>query len=112
MAVVRLEEVNLYLAADKAGSTDNLEANAYMDHSNVPYTKLLYVDESQHQLVLDAVNTWWANREEHTLPPVTTFPFLTYTEVRDDMPVRLSPVKYLEGLEAIKTFGDMYNQYK
>lgn len=112
MAIQRLEEVYLYVVPDEVGSTENLEANAFMDHSGIEYTRLYYADPTQHESVINAVNTWWTDRDIDPLEPVTKFPFVVYTEVRDDIPVRLSPVKYASGLDAIKAFPELYNQYQ
>lgn len=112
MAIQKLEEVYLYVAPDEAGSTENLEANAFMDHSGIEYTRLYYADPSQHESVINAVNSWWTNRDIDPLEPVTKFPFIVYTEVHDDIPARLSPVKYIQGLEGIKSYPELHNQYK
>ena len=112
MAITKIEEVNLYQSNTSGDAVENLEAVAFMDHSGIPCTNLVYNDADQCVVVLEAVNTWWATANAYTeaLPPVTKFPFLTYSEVHDDIPARLSPVRYAEGLEAIKIFADYYKQ--
>jgi hypothetical protein len=114
MAVVKIEEVFLYFSDVTDDAAENLSAAAFMDHSEIPYTRLLYNDADQCKEVLDAVNTWWAQERDYApaLPPVTKYPFLVYTEVHDNVPARYSPIRYLEGLEAIKTFADIYAPYK
>lgn len=107
MAVVKIEEVILYITQETSTMVENLEALSFLDHSGIPYTKLIYADSTQYQAILDALNSWWA-RPDIALPPATGFPLLIYTEVHDDIPARYSPVKYKQGLEAIKTFPEFY----
>lgn len=111
MAIIKIEEIFLYASESTTNSAENIQANAFMDHSGIEYTRLWYNDPSQHEAVLSAVNSWFTAPNSN-LPPVTKFPFLHYTEVHDDIPARSSPLKYLEGIDAIKTFPDIYNQYK
>lgn len=104
MAIVKIEDVYLYVSEVVPNAAENLEATAFMDHSGIKYTRLFYNNENDTQNSINAVNTWWS---EGT-PPITGYPFLTYVEVHDDIPARQSPVKYLEGIEAIKTFPDLF----
>jgi hypothetical protein len=110
MAIQKLEEIYLYVSEVAENPAENIQAHAFMDHSGLPYTRLFYNDASQHPEVLSAVNSWFT-APQNQLPPVTKFPFLVYTEVHDDIPARSSPVRYLEGIDAIKTFPEIYNQY-
>ena len=104
MAIKKIEEIYLYVSEVVSNSAENIQAVAFMDHSGIPFTRMMYNDKSQHPEALAALNSWWAGR----LPEVTSFPFLTYVEVHDDIPARLSPVKYLAGIDAIKTIVDLY----
>jgi hypothetical protein len=108
MAVVKIEEVYLYTSEASENAAENIQAKAFMDHGTIPFVNLFYNDQTQLEEVLSAVNTWW-ERPDVALPPLTEFPFITYTEVHDDIPARHSPVKYLAGIDAIKTFPDLYN---
>lgn len=112
MAIVKIEEVYLYDTQCGDNAVENLEAAAFMDHSGIEYTRLWYNDPSQHEAVLSSVNSWVTSPMSGSMPPITGFPFLVYTEVHDDRPARSSPVKYLQGLDAIKTFPAIFNQYK
>lgn len=105
MSIKKIEEIHLYVSEVTENSAENIQALAFMDHSTVPFTRLMYNDENALQLTLDAVNSWWKD----TLPPVQSFPFITYVEVHDDIPARYSPVKYLQGLEDIKKIVDIYS---
>ena len=104
MAVVKIEELFLYVSEVVPNSAENIQAMAFMDRAGLPYTKLAYNDASQHESVLAPLNSWWADR----LPPVDSFPLLTYVEVHDDRPARMSPVMYLKGIDEIKTIVDIY----
>lgn len=109
MAITKIEEVFLYVRDGGDNVAENIEAMAFMDRSGVPFTKMFYFDAAQSQQTMDVLNTWWTNRaDEHKLPPVTKYPFLIYTEVRDDISARNSPIKYLEGLDEIKKIVDIY----
>lgn len=105
MAIVKIEELYLYVSEVVPNAAENVQAMAFMDHSGLPYVKMMYNDASQHPDVLAPLNSWWADR----LPPVDGFPFLTYVEVHDNVPARLSPVKYLKGIDNIQTIVDLYN---
>jgi hypothetical protein len=105
MSIKKIEEVHLYVSEVTDNSVENIQALAFMDHSDVPFVKLMYNDKNSHSLTLDALNSWWKD----TLPPLESFPFITYVEVHDDIPARYSPVKYLQGLENIKKIVDIYS---
>jgi len=109
MAIKKIEEVYLYVSEAVTNSAENIEAVAYMDHSGVPYTKLLYNDQGQHESVFSALNSWWTQHPYKPQPAVDTFPLLVYTEVHDDIPARYSPILYLAGIDAIKTFKATYD---
>jgi hypothetical protein len=104
MAIKKIEELYLYVSEVVQNSAENIQAMAFMDHSGLPYTKMAYNDAGQHPSVFAPLNSWWADR----LPPVDSFPLLTYVEVHDDRPARLSPVMYLKGVEDIKKIVDIY----
>lgn len=104
MAVIKIEEPFLYVSEVVPNAAENIEATAFMDHSGIDYARLFYNNEGDTQACIDAVNTWW----HKDTPPITKYPFLTYVEVHDDIPARQSPIKYLEGIEAIKTFPDLF----
>lgn len=108
MAITKIEEVYLYTAEGAYDQAEMIRAKAFMDQSGIPYVNLNYADPTQIQEVLDNVNTWWT-RPDIQLPPIQKYPFLTYTEVHDDIPARYSPVKYKEGIESIETFPEFYN---
>lgn len=105
MAIVKIEEVYLYVSEVVENSAENIQAMAFMGHSNVPYTQMMYNDPNQIPDVLAPLNSWWKDK----LPPVDGFPLITYVEVHDDIPARYSPVKYLKGIEDIKKIVDIYN---
>lgn len=106
MAVVKIEEVFLYVSEVAANAAENIEAMAFMDHSGIPYTKMMYNDPSVIDQVLEPLNTWWRDRG---VPDATGFPLLTYVEIHDDIPARMSPACYLQGISEIKKIVDIYN---
>jgi hypothetical protein len=118
MSIQKIEEVYLYFSDVTGDAAENTAAVAFMDHSGIPFTRLMYNDISQCQEVLNAVNTWWAddraigdNLYAPALPALTKYPFLVYTEVHNDVPARYSPVRYASGLAAIQAFPALYTQY-
>lgn len=111
MAITKIEEVYLYVSDETDNPAENLQARAFMDHSEIPHTSLYYNDPSQWPDVFSSVNSWFTSPSNGDLPPVTKFPFLTYVTVRDDLPARYSPVQYLQGIDAIQTFPEIWNQY-
>lgn len=109
MAIVKIEEVYLYVSEVVPNAAENIQAVAFMENCGVPFVRMMYNDASQHAEAFAALNSWWTNNPLNSLPPLDTFPFVTYVEVHDDLPARLSPVKYLKGIDAIKTIVDLYN---
>ena len=105
MTVKKIEEIYIYVSEVADNSIENIQALAFMDHSNIPFVRMMYNDSNVHPQILDSLNTWWYD----ILPPLTAFPFITYVEVHDNIPARRSPVKYLQGLEDIKKIIDIYS---
>jgi hypothetical protein len=112
MAVVKIEEVYLYTTDTGDNPGENIQAQAFMENSGIPYTRMYYNDREQVDEVIRVMNQWW-NRdvlpEVIRLPDVEKMPYLVYTEVHDDIPARLSPVKYLAGIDDIKKFPGLWN---
>lgn len=108
MSIVKIEEVFLYASTVADNAAENLQAMAALDHSSIPYIRLIYNDPQQNEEVFNAVNSWWT-RPDVDLPPVGSFPFVVYTEVMDNIPVRHSPVKYKAGVDGINEFITHYN---
>lgn len=106
MAVVKIEEVYLYVSEVAGNAAENIQAVAFMERCGVPYVRLMYNDLSQHTQVFQALNGWW---KDSGLPEVSTFPLVTYVEVHNDIPARYSPVKYLLGFNEIQKIVDIYN---
>ena len=107
MAIVKIEEVYLYTSEYNGDVAENIQAVAFMDRAGIPFNRLLYNDRTQSDEVLATLNTWWP-KFDASLPPLTTYPFIVYTEVHDDIPARSSPVKYVAGIDAIKAFPALY----
>ena len=107
MAIQKIEEVYLYYSDAKGGAEENIGAVAFLERTDVPFTKMFYNSGTDFNDFFSSINTWWT-RPDINLPPLTTFPFITYVEVHDDIPARLSPVKYVAGLEEIKKFPEFY----
>ena len=105
MAIVKIEELYLYVSEVVENSAENIQAMAFLDHSGLPFVKMMYNDPSQHPQVFEPLNSWWADR----LPAVNSFPLLTYVEVHDNIAARYSPVQYLQGIDDIKKIVDIYN---
>lgn len=109
MAIVKIEEVFIYVSVSSVDDpVENAKALAAIDHSGIPFGKLIYSDPEQRQMIFDSVNSWWC-RDPYNLEPVNSFPFITYTEVHDDIPARSSPVKYKLGHKGVLEFIDFYN---
>jgi hypothetical protein len=105
MTIKKIEEVYLYVSEVVDNSAENIQALAFMDHSGIPFIKMMYNDASALPDTLAALNTWWKDR----LPPLEKFPFITYVEVHDDIPARHSPVQYLQGIDNVKKIVDIYS---
>ena len=111
MAITKIEEIHLYCSESVENSVENIQAMSFMDHSGIPYTKLTYNDPAQHASVMESINGWIALPSLYEHSPITKFPFLVYTEIHDDIPARSSPLRFLEGIEAIQTFQNVWNTY-
>ena len=110
MAVKKIEEVYLYHTDIPGTLEQNMVALIALDKASVPFTKMFYQSNTDFDELLGPLNTWWTHPKIN-LPSlsVDSFPFVVYTEVHDDIPARLSPVKYVSGLEAIKNFTNFYH---
>jgi hypothetical protein len=109
MAVKKIEEVYLYYT-DLPGTVEkNITALIALDKSSIPFTKMFYNESADFDALINSLNTWWQYPYAN-LSPLTmdSFPFVVYTEVHDDIPARMSPVKYVSGQEAIEQFIDFY----
>jgi hypothetical protein len=109
MAIKKIEEVYLYYT-DLPGMVEkNFNAAIALDKANISFQRMQYGIGADLDELLKALNTWW-KQPYVTLPPLSidSFPFIVYTEVHDDIPARLSPVKFVEGLDAIKAFPNFY----
>ena len=109
MAVKKIEEVYLYYT-DLPGMVEkNLTALIALDKAGIPFTKMFYGETADFDALINSLNTWWTCPHVN-LPPLTidSFPFLVYTEVHDDIPARMSPVKYVSSQEAIEQFISFY----
>ena len=58
MAITKIEEVYLYVSDETDNPAENLQARAFMDHSEIPHTSLYYNDPSRfpeaRRLILEA----------------------------------------------------------
>lgn len=99
MTLKMIDEIYLYTSSQPEDAINTHEIVAWFDHSGIPYTNLLYF---QHEEVLKAINTWWAEDDNGIIQePVTGFPFVIYTEVHSDKPVSYLPRKYIYGKDNI-----------
>jgi len=109
MAIVKIEELYLYVSEVVENSAENIQAMAFMDHSGLPFILMRHNELEAHPSVFAPLNSWWAEgRCVSPLPDIDSFPFVTYVEVHDDRPARQSPVRYLKGITDIKTITDLY----
>jgi hypothetical protein len=108
MAIVKIEEVYLYSTDAFDNPEENISAVAFFENSGVPFTNMYYNANNDFDGMFSALNSWWVRGDEHSMPELHQFPFITYVEVHDNIPARLSPVKYVAGLEEIKKFPDFY----
>jgi hypothetical protein len=109
MAIQKLEELYLYYSDAFNGATENIKAVALVENSGVPFTRMYFNAQADTTQLFEALNSWWVKEDGSGLDEVNTFPFITYVEVHDDIPARLSPVKYAKGYDGIKSFLDFYN---
>lgn len=107
MAIKKIEEVYLYYSDARGSAEENIGAVAFLERTDIPFTKLFYNSQTNFDDLFSALNGWWS-RPDINLPPINSFPFITYVEVHDDIPARMSPVKYVFGLEEIKKFPEFY----
>ncbi len=101
MTVKMIDEIFVYTSTTE-NVVESQELIAWFDHSDIPYSLLKYSDIEQCQIVLDAVNTWWQPDENDiTQEPLTSYPFVIYTEVHSDKPLSYLPRKYIQGKDNI-----------
>lgn len=119
MAIVRIEQIYLYTdqrfepiierAVDGSivsvshstdPDTDSAKAIQWLaDNGITDYINLNYGDPEVHQACFDPLNTWqFVNKTAN----ISSFPFMYYTEVHDDLPANQMPLVLLYGLEEIQ----------
>ena len=97
MTVKMIDEIFVYTSGTE-NVVEGFELLAWFDHSDIPHIKLNYGDPEQLSQTLNALNTWWRPDETGVIQePLTTFPFVVYTEVHSDKPVSYLPRKYIQG---------------
>lgn len=100
MALAKIDEIFVYTCYEE-NLVETHELNAWLDHSDIPHTKLNYGADQINE-VLSAVNTWWQPDDDGQVqPPLTSFPFAIYTEIHSDKTVSYLPRKYIHGKENI-----------
>jgi hypothetical protein len=101
MTLRLIDEIYLYISVEPEHSIVNNEIIAWLDHTDISYTILNYGPDS-HQGVFDALNTWWQLDENgQKQGPISSFPFVVYTEAHSDKPISYLPKKYLLGKDEI-----------
>ena len=96
MALIKIDDVDLYTGFT-ASAADCYAAKKWLDEQNITYTLMNYADDSQHNDLFNALNTWWPN--QHTF---TDFPFVIYTEIHDDLSPKNYPKVCIQGLADIQ----------
>lgn len=96
MAIVKIFEVVLYTNGVQ-NAAECHEAKAWLDHSGIEHIHLHYGDASQHEEVLNSLNTWWQGKV------VSKWPFVTFKEQQDNLPVVYATANFIEGFENIKS---------
>lgn len=109
MALQKIEEVYFYFSDSFGSAAENIRAAAIMENSNVPFQKFYYNSLTNTEELFNNLNSWWTKPDGTGLPELNQFPFLTYVEVHDDIPARMSPVKYVQGADEIQNFITFYN---
>jgi hypothetical protein len=98
MTLKIIDEIFVYTSSTE-NAVEGFELNAWFDHSDIPHVKLNYVEGDK---VLEAVNTWWQSDDKGIKQePLTTFPFIIYTEAHSDKPISYLPRKYIQGKDNI-----------
>lgn len=105
MAIIKLEEVTLYTDSVLGNFAENIKADAFFERQGIPYRRVIFNSKEYAEDVLARLNKEHA---EHNSEILTKLPVLTYVEVHDDIPARLSPVRCLEGLTRIQEFPSLY----
>lgn len=104
MALTKIVDCNLY-----SGLTQNAQEcfdfKKWLEDNNVEFQLLFYNDSSQHELVFNALNTWWENAG------ITSFPIFVYTEMHDDLTPSRYPRKFFKSLADIQA-SDFLTQYR
>lgn len=100
MALKNIEDIFLYLSTKPEDHLLSVELISWFDHADIEYVPLEY----NHKGTIPAVNSWF-QPDPYTgeiQEPLTTFPFVIYTEIHED-PTIADRRKYLFGKEEITT---------
>lgn len=96
MSFTKIVDCYLY-----TGLTEDAQAcydfKKFLVDNNVQFTLLHYNDDTQHQNVFDALNTWWDNAN------FTKFPIFYYSEAHPDLEPSQYPRKYFTSVDEMKS---------
>ena len=109
MALTKIEDIFLY-TSNVLQPIETHELMAWFDHSGIPYSLLNYGDQSNVDVVLSALNTWWAPDPltNERQPDVTEFPLVVYSAYYDGYDTEYR--KYIQGKEnIISQISDLYS---
>lgn len=107
MAIVRIEDITLHTSDVLGNCAENIKAEAFFERKGIPFTRIYYNDPAVAAESLNLLNTQYSELYSDFVP-LTKLPVLQYVEVHDDIPARLSPMKFLEGVTRIQEFPSLY----
>jgi len=104
MAITKIDDVFLYTGVT-AGSAESWRIKDFLVTNNIKYTLMFYGDDSSHNNIFEALNSWWPGAN------LTDFPILVYTEIHDDLSPSQYPRKFFKSLAEIEA-SDFLSTYK
>ncbi len=107
MALTKIVDCYLY-----SGFTEEAQAcsdlKIWLENNNIDFQFLFYADNSQHEAVFTALNSWWPKLEPEN--KLDKFPIFVYTEVHDDLTPAKYPRKFFKSVTEIQA-SDFLTQY-
>lgn len=99
--IVKITDVHLYVGIRTVeGAAECARIKLMLDAANIKYVTLAYGDDSQHDGLFGALNTWGFSRSSQRKVNFTDFPIVHWTEYYDD---------YEKCIETVSNSTDLAN---
>lgn len=105
--LTRIDDIHLYMGMT-ADAAECYEAKKFLVDNGIAFVPYMYGDDSAHAGLFEALTSW---NMPGAPAQIAKFPFLTYTEVHDNLPPSQYPRICVYGAAALRN-SDIVTKYK